>query len=70
MSDLLIWVVYDHPADLPDYYVARLWIGERASEVALLSPNLMALREVLTAKGLVHLDRTDADDPAILETWL
>lgn len=74
MSDLAVWVVYDHPRDFPDVYVARKHIasvsGNTATEETLVSPDLNVLREALEAKGFVHLSRDPNDDPVILEVWL
>jgi hypothetical protein len=70
VTDLPIWVVYDHPSDLPDHYVARLWRGAQTTSVAIIDTDLERLRETLERMGLVHLDRMEGDDPAILETWL
>lgn len=69
-AGLPIWVVYDHPNDFPNIYVARLWVGLRATEEFIVSPDLEGLRDVLIGRGLVKLDRMEGDDPAILETWL
>jgi hypothetical protein len=70
VTDLSIWVVYDHPSDFPDHYVARLWEGETPTSVVLIHRDLERLRERLERLGLVHLDRMEGDDPVVLETWL
>lgn len=71
MSDgLTIWVVYDHPSDWPNYFVARQWLGETATGNMLMDWDLERLRETLQRLGLVKLDRMEGDDPVILETWL
>lgn len=70
---LPMWVVYDHPSDRPDVYVARLWLSlpqPLALPMTLASKNLDALRDELAALGLAHLDRNPGDDPAIMEVWL
>lgn len=67
---LPIWVVYDHPLDWPDHYVARLWVGERPTGDMVLTFSLDALREHLADQGFVRLDRNKEDDPVIVETWL
>lgn len=70
---LSLWVVYDHPRDFPDHYVARRWVNGRAQ----LSPddvvkcgNLQLVRVAMEAKGLTRIDRDPSDDPKILEVWL
>ena len=70
MTDFAVWVVYDHPRDQPDYYVARLWRGETPTDMALIDADLERLRDTLEQMGLVHLDRMEGDDPVILETWI
>jgi hypothetical protein len=67
---LAIWVVYDHPRDWPNYFVARQWLGETATGNMILHTDLEQLRDMLEGLGLVHLDRMEGDDPVILETWL
>jgi len=70
MSALVMWTIYDHPSDWPNFYVARKWIGEEPMNVVLLDADLDRLRETLARKGLVKLMRNEGDDPVILETWL
>jgi hypothetical protein len=71
---LNIWVVYDHPRDAPDFYVARRHeVGQgssRPTESVMASPRLGHLRDILRSMGLVQLARNDEDDPVILESWL
>jgi hypothetical protein len=70
---LPMFVVYDHPSDHPDHYVARLWVTlpEAApTNVLLKHPDLDVIRDELERLGLAHLARQAADDPKILETWI
>jgi hypothetical protein len=71
-SHLPHFAVYDHPTDFPDHYVARMWLTRPSTAVhyVLKTKDLMRLRDTLEAFGLVHLDRMEADDPVILETWI
>lgn len=67
------FVIYDHPSDWPDFYVARLWMTRPApipSTVTILETDLDRLRTTMEALGLVHLSRCPADDAVILETWI
>jgi hypothetical protein len=70
--DLPIWVVYDHPTDFPNAFVARLWIGLEATAEVLISDSLDEVRAMVAARypGAVCVARADGDDPKILETWL
>lgn len=69
---LPMFVVYDHPADFPDHYVARLWVSHPPTPIrfVLRAMTLAALQDTLDALGLVHLMRHEADDPAVVETWV
>jgi hypothetical protein len=72
MSDggLSMWVVYDHPKDFPDYFVARQWRGEQPTENVIMASGLELIHHQLIDMGLVKLERMQGDDPKILETWL
>jgi hypothetical protein len=70
------WVVYDHPADAPDYFMVRGWtIGP-----GWIRPDRQAagFRELERARawiqqefpGAVMLSRHPSDEPQILEVWL
>jgi hypothetical protein len=71
-----VWVIYDHPRDFPQHFVARKQVAMEgyvvASGVFLLATDLERLRErLLTVQpGLVRLDRHPSDDPVIVETWI
>lgn len=69
-ADLPIWVIYDHPRDFPDKFVARLWLGEKPTEEVMISGNIRALRMQLQREGFVRLERRYEDDAKIVETWL
>lgn len=68
------WVVYDHPKDYPDGYVARKWIANAEdagpTDVAMWSNNLEEVRDFLENLGLVKLARDPSDDPVIVESWI
>lgn len=75
MSEALImWTIYDHPLDFPLGFVARAYLIKDGkalvSNTAIESPFLEPLRQRMIDKGLVCLARNEADDPAIVETWL
>lgn len=75
-----MWVVYDHPRDHPDAYVARRWTAVRGQPLAtgdiIKSPDLewvrRGVRGHLELAGIspVRLDRQTNDEPQILEVWL
>lgn len=71
-GSLSMWTVYDHPSDMPDAFVARMWLvgpEVRATGSVLTADTLEALRDKLPP-GLACLPRRPDDDPAIVEVWL
>lgn len=73
-EDLVIWTIYDHPADYPQGFVVRPWRvgkggtvpqGEDGAGVATLE----AARSLIP-QGLLRMDRDPNDDPCIVESWL
>ena len=70
------WVVYDHPTDYPDEYIARRWEinkdGITATDEVIASRELKYVREIIHLRmpGAVRLDRFPMDDPKILEVWI
>lgn len=74
-SGLEVWVVYDHPSDFPDFYVARKQVALNDGKIystssVLASPDLGAIRQTLTNMGLACIARSEGDDPVIVESWL
>lgn len=68
-----MWVIYDHPSDYPDKYVARcFYVGPKvilASDDLLTGETLPAVRALLP-DGLVNVGRHQReDDPKVVETW-
>jgi hypothetical protein len=66
---LALWVVYDSPIDLPDRFVARKWLNETPTAELIQGKTLDELRCRLPS-GLYRLDRSESDDPKIIETWI
>jgi hypothetical protein len=74
---LPLWVVYDHPSDFPDCYVARRWVvgggGVVPTDAVLTAPDLDQLRDSIQAhdpNANVPLPRQVGDDPKIVEIWV
>lgn len=65
-----MWVVYDHPTDFPDHFVARRWDGLQATDDTIKSDQLGTVRFALRQLGLVCLARQEGDDRNIVEVWL
>lgn len=73
--ELPIWTIYEHPADYPDRYVARLWIVKEGHQIEtgsmMASPSLHLIRAFL--EHTMHLSvipRSPEDDPVIVESWM
>jgi len=68
-----LWSVFDHPADHPHCCAVRKILIEDDG----LSPGEWELfqsveqaRQVLARRGLIRVSLSEADDPALVETWL
>lgn len=74
MSELLIWTVYDHPRDMPHYWVARAHAvsaeGSAPTDQIETADTLEELRDWLAEQGLTCLARSPEDDPKIVESWI
>lgn len=73
LGQLLIWTIYDHPADYPEWFVARPHIIRPKTAgpmpMHLMAKELERLRLILP-DGLVRMERQPNDDPCILEVWV
>jgi len=71
---LEMWVIYDHPKDYPNSFIARRWLvddkGERFTGDIINANSLEKLRIVLINIGKTCINRDPNDDPVIVETWL
>lgn len=68
-----MWVLYDHPRDVPTMYVARIHYSlpdPTPSVWALGSPDVEAMRAAFAALGFTKIPRNEGDDPKIMESWL
>lgn len=61
--------VYENPEDYPGKYVARLWDLQRPTGFVVVADSLEEIREAIP-EGMVRLNRTEKDAPAIVETWI
>lgn len=73
---LIMWVVYDKPADYPYEFVARRWkvdgdavVEVQATHEMFVAPTLEELRALLP-RGLTCMPRFAEDEPQIVEVWL
>lgn len=71
-----MWVVYDHPRDYPDEFVARRWFATANEMIGtgelLRAPDLDTLRGIIVtiAPHITRIPRDEVDDPTIVEVWL
>lgn len=67
-------VIYDHPEDVPDKYVVRIWEGreEKQTNVEMRKDSLQECRKEICESGyFVMAVRPDPeDDPKIAEIWM
>lgn len=68
-----MWVVFDHPVDYPDVYVARLMIVAPnmvvPTNLVYTADSLGELREMIP-QGYHCMPRFPNDDPSVIEVWL
>ncbi len=68
-----LWSVFDHPTDYPHCCAVRKILveddGLSPSEWELFQ-SIEQARQVLARRGLIRVPRSEADDPALVETWL
>lgn len=65
-----IITIYDHPADYPDKYVARVWDLDRPTNLAAIADTYEELLEAIPTQQMVKMTCNPKDDPVIVETWL
>ena len=67
-------VIYDHPEDVPDKYVVRIWEGreEKPTNVEMRKDSLQECRKEICESGYFGMAvRPDPeDDPKSAEIWL
>lgn len=75
-GNLCMWVIFDHPQDVPYAFVARQFIAcdgkVYATDRALMGETLDEVRALLNRlyPHLICFARNDSDEPQIVETWL
>jgi hypothetical protein len=61
-------VIYDHPKDYKNSYVARLFDVNKPTNIVIVSGNLEELRNKIP-KGMVKFNREKEDDEKIVESY-
>jgi hypothetical protein len=72
---LYLYVIYDHPKDHPNVFVARLWKSKAGESIPtgeiMTCQSLDVIRDYMTFElHLTCLARMPEDDPTIVEVWL
>ena len=68
-----LWTVYDRPSDHPRHCAVRKILVEDDGLLPgewELFQSIEQARMVLARRGLIRVPRSEADDPALVETWL
>jgi hypothetical protein len=70
---LSLWTIYERPLDHPDGFIARRFEsskhGDGPTEDTVIG-DLEHIREIFARAGLFKIQRSDADEPQIVETWV
>jgi len=69
MSRMPLIVIYAHPADYPNNYVARAWDVDKPTHLIALGDTLEEARTAIP-EGMCNLGRFQNDDPCIAEVWI
>lgn len=62
--------IYEHPADFPGKYVARIWDLGRPTALAVMADTYGELMERIPYREMVKMPRRPDDDPVIMEVWM
>lgn len=65
---LLMFLIFERPADFPDKYVARLYDTHKRTSFCTLSDTLEQARESIP-RGLTRIERGCFDPKELVETW-
>ena len=64
-------VVYEHPSDYPQYYVARIFNVDKPTDTIMLKDTLEEIQEdVRNNTNMMFMLRGAEDDPCIVGVWL
>lgn len=71
---LPLWTLYDHPSDLPEHYVLRLFDGMTAepTDKIFIAKSLQEIDAALEAVPgrFFRMERHERDDPKIICTFI
>lgn len=75
-ATLDMWVIYDHPLDFPDGFLARRWFVTHDAQLlaspgdVMRSQSIDNLRTLMEQLGKYRIERDETDDPVVVETWI
>lgn len=69
-TTLPIIAVYKHPEDYPDKYVARAFDLQQPTNLVAVADDYDGILGAIPTGDMVRLERSEKDDPAIVETWI
>lgn len=71
-APLELWLVYDHPPDFPNSFVARKWLISAGVDTKtgdiVIGSTLESVRDQIP-HGLYSYPRHETDDACIVESW-
>lgn len=62
--------VYKNPADYPDKFVARAFDIHRPTDLVAIADTYEELLKAIPDQIMVRVDRSEEDDPVIVEIWI
>ena len=69
MNGLTNWVIYDHPRDYRQGFIARKFVGIEPTQETIKG-ELGEIRRVLAEAGFVKIPRDINDPTVVLESWI
>ena len=63
-------VVYEHPEDYPDKFVARVWDAGQPTQIVAVADDYEGILAAIPTAHMVNLGRDGNDDACIRETWI
>ncbi len=70
MNQVEFWVIFDHPKDFPNDFVARKFLNNEPTEECLKCSDLEALRNHFRERYCTLIPRDPADNTVIIESWM
>ena len=62
-------MIYEHPEDYPDCYVARVFNEDKPTNICAIAKTYEELREKWCLSGWAMVSNHRDDDPSVYEIW-